>query len=117
TVDLDEDKPSTLDLLDRMGFKCVVDRQLLHAHAEERFEVFERKLEEGELIAFEILGASKAKPGRGRAPERVENADPQVGIAIGLRPVAAAGMQVVPLIGSRREIGKYRSVSTCEHVI
>ena len=115
-VDLDEHEAAALDLLQHMGFERVVEREFLHANAIELVEVGERNLEEGELVAFEVLQHGEAEPCRRLSTEGMQDADPQIGIAIGLRPVARAGIELVRAVDLRRQIREHRSSRARQHV-
>ena len=61
--------------------------------AVERFEVFQRHLEEGELVALEILGEGEAEHRLRGAPEGVQHLDPEIDVAVRLRPHALGVVQ------------------------
>ena len=107
-VHLDEAETATRDLLGHMGLDAIEDRQFRDADAVQIFEVFQRHLEEGQLVAFEVLGQREAEHGLGREAECCQNLDPQIDIAIGFRPHAFARMQCMGRVGGRIQSGKDR---------
>ncbi len=111
-IHLDQAETAARDLRFDVTLDAVEDRKFADANAVERFEVFERYLEEGELIPFEILRQRKAQHRFGRQPERVQDFDPEIDIAVGFRPHALAGMQrmlAVAIGTDGREDGCHRT--------
>jgi hypothetical protein len=92
-VDFDQHRAAARGLLDRVRFDGIVDREFLHDSAIQRLEILQRELEEGELVALEILCQRKTERRFRRKTTRGQKLDPQIDIAIRLRPVAALVMQ------------------------
>ncbi len=95
TVDFGEHQTAARHLLHHVAFERVVEREFGDLEAEEFAKIFERHLGEGEVVALEILRDGEAERGRRIAAERVEDLDPDVGVAVRLRPIARAGVQRV----------------------
>lgn len=60
-VELEQHQPAERDLLLDMADQVVIERELRHPEAVERLEILERRLEEGELVALEILRDREAE--------------------------------------------------------
>ena len=101
-VDLDDHHAIAARLLDDVGFERVVEREFLHLQPELQGKIVERKLGEGEVVALIILRGGEAQRRGGILVERGEDLDPDVDVAVRLRPVARAGMQRVRHVASRR---------------
>ena len=94
-VDLEQHKATAPRLLDDVRLQRVVDRQLLHLEPELLGEILEREFLKGEVVALEVLRDGEAERGGRVLVHRVEDFDPHVDVAIGLRPVARAVVQQV----------------------
>ena len=76
-------------------FERVVDREFLHLRAVQVLDVFERKLEERELVALEVLGHREGERGARIESHAVQDLDPQIDVAVGLLPHPVALMERV----------------------
>ncbi len=114
-VDLDDHHAAAARLLDDVGLERVVEREFLHLQSELLEEILQRELGEGEVVALEILGGGEAQRRGGILVQRVEDLDPDVDVAVGLRPVARAGMQRVRHVARRRKRGQDGDRRLCEH--
>ncbi len=105
-VHLDEAEAPARDLRFDMALHPVEDGKLGRADAVERFEVFQRHLEEGELVALEILCQRETEHRLGPGAEGVQHLDPEVDIAVCLRPRALGVVQRVRPVGRGVEPGE-----------
>ncbi len=110
-VDFHQRHASALDLRRHMRLDAVVDRQFADPHAMQQREILERKLEKGELVALEIERRREAEAGARIVAARVQKLDPQINVAIRLRPVARGVVQRVRAMGGGR-----KSVDDVAHV-
>ena len=112
-VHLDEAEPPPGDLLGDVGLDAVEDGKFGDADAVKLFKVLQGHLEEGQLVALEILRQGEAEHGLRPGAERGEHLDPQIDIAVGFRPHAIARMQRMRRVGGRIQSGEDR----CRHRI
>jgi hypothetical protein len=61
-----------------MRLEVVEDREFRRRDAVERGEIFERNLEEGELVALEILPSREAEHAASAAAHGVQHLDPEI---------------------------------------
>ena len=76
-----------------MGGEIVIDGEFENMRAVKGAQILERELEEGELVALEVLRHREAKSGARLAAERGENLDPEVDVAVGFGPLAIGAVQ------------------------
>ena len=92
-VDLDQHRSAAPELRHRLRLDRIEDRQLLNRKAEEALQVLERELEEGEVVALEILQHREGERRLGGMAECRQQLDPEVDVAVGLRPDPVAAVQ------------------------
>ncbi len=114
-IDFEDHQAPAPRLLDDMRLEAIVECDLLHLQAELLLQVLERKLLEGEVVAFEILRDGEAEGGGRVLVHRIEDLDPHVDVAIGLRPVARAVVQWMRHIAVGRDGGKDGDRRRCQH--
>ena len=85
-VDLDEHDPSERYLLDDVSHDRPPDRELLYVDAVQVLKISERRLEERPLIALEVWKQREAHARQRIEPQRVQQLDPEVDVAVGLGP-------------------------------
>ena len=102
-VDLDERQAVAPDLLADLCLEALVDRELLDPEPEERLDVLGQELEEGELIALEVLRDGEAERRLGVEADGAQDLDPEIDIAVGLLPLPVGPVQRVRAIGRRIE--------------
>lgn len=104
-VDLDEDRVAAGDLHGGLALQAVVDREFLDLQAVEPFEIGGEGLEEGELVAFEVLAQGEAEHRLRHEAAGMQEFDPEIDVAVRLRPDAVEGVQ-----GMRGVAGRSRGL-------
>ena len=98
-IDFDERRTAQRQLLLDVRDERPPDVQLEDVDAVQRVEIGERKLEERPLVAFEIDG-KRERQRRERLDARgVQQLDPEVDVAVGLRPGAVAAVKGMARVG------------------
>ena len=92
-VGLHDEQPTELELLLGVVERRAPDVELGHLQPEERAQVLGRELEEGPLVALEVRAEGEGGGGQRVEAEGVEQLDPQIDVAVGLRPRPLAGVQ------------------------
>ncbi len=105
-VHLDQAESATVDLGGDVGLHRVIQRQFGHHDAVEALQILQRDLEEGELIALVVLGDGETEHRLRCRAVGGKQFDPQIDIAVGLRPGAIGAVQPVWLILLRRNARK-----------
>ena len=81
-----------------MFLEIIEDGEFTNTDAKQLFQIFQRRFEERELVAFEILPKGKPQHGLRRYAKCLQDFDPQVGVAVRFGPVLRKVMQCVRLI-------------------
>ena len=102
-VDLHHRKPAAADLRRHLRLEPVEHRQFLDLHAVEPLQIRRRELEEGEVVALEVLRHGEAEGGGRFVAGRMEHLDQEIDIAVRLRPEPLGVVQPARLVGSRVE--------------
>ncbi len=89
-----------------MAFHTIKNCKLRRPNAIKGFEVFQRHLEEGELVALEILCQRETEHGFRSDTQCCQYFDPEIDIAVGFRPDTRLGMQSVRRITVGRDVRK-----------
>ena len=92
-VDLDEHRAAARGLDCGVAIEPAVDGELLEAQTVQRLDVGHGRLEEGELVAFEVLAQGEAEHRLRLEPAPVQQLDPEIDVAVGLRPGAVLGVE------------------------
>ena len=92
-IGLDAEQLACPEVLDRVGQHRAPDGEFLDVDAIERTQIAQRRFEEGPLVTFEIHPEHERQARARLQALRVEQLDPQVGVAVLLDPDAVGAVQ------------------------